>query len=79
MSYVWLIDDLRRRYDIESMAGTIAQMIAQMSGQGGDGQVNIPPWYEIRQQFDEQLIAAPAAASANGSEENVVLQALGLR
>ena len=64
MVYVWLVDDLRRQYDIALLASII----------GGAGGEEIPLWNSWREQFEDELHAPPV----EDSDESVLLRGLGL-
>lgn len=68
MVYVWLLDDLRREYDTAYL-GVIV---------GGQPDPPLPPWSEVRDDFEVALHAVPEK-SADESDESVILRGLGLR
>ena len=68
MSYVLLLDLLERH----TLAAVQSAMLARMLG----STVEIPDWFELREQFDETLAAQPVQTDP---KKHAMLVAIGLR
>jgi hypothetical protein len=68
VSYVLMLDMLERQ------AVAIIQAAAMARALGA--QVDVPSWFELREQFDDALAAEPKRVN---TKDLVMLQAIGLR
>lgn len=72
MVYALALEDLRRRVDSMTTAAAIAMAIGR--------DVTPPDWYDVREQFDDDLCAPPDHQRPEyQTPEAIQLRALGLR